>query len=93
MLETLREEFGHNPESISSSGIASANEIQRALREEEEERRRFEEDRFIRLVTNCDFCAFYLCYQILNICTSRHYQEKIKSPSTNENENHYEKIY
>jgi hypothetical protein len=53
MLESLREEFGHNPESVSSSGIAAANEVQRALREEAEERRRFEEDRFVRLV-----CAF-----------------------------------
>jgi len=49
MLETLHEEFGHNPESISSSGVSKNNEIQRVLREEAEERRRFEEDRFVRL--------------------------------------------
>jgi hypothetical protein len=49
MLETLREEFSTKPEQSSSSGIGSfTTGEQRKLKAEAEERRRFEEDRFIR---------------------------------------------
>lgn len=49
ILETLREEFSTKPEQSSSSGIGSfATGEQRKLKAEAEERRRFEEDRFIR---------------------------------------------
>lgn len=49
ILDTLREEFGHAPEQSSSSGIASVSQVQKQLEEEAEERRKFEEDRFVRL--------------------------------------------
>jgi len=50
ILETLREEFGVTPESFSSSGVTGMNDSASILRKEAEERRRYEEDRFVRTV-------------------------------------------
>lgn len=49
IMETLNEEFGHTPEVSSSSGVASKSRTEKELAEEENERRNFEEERFIRL--------------------------------------------
>jgi hypothetical protein len=52
ILETLREEFGTAPETSFSSGIGSSTADEKILKEMEEERRRFEEDRFVRLTVS-----------------------------------------
>ena len=49
IFESLREEFGTTPEFYSSSGADNSNEARKQLEAEEEERRNFEEDRFVRL--------------------------------------------
>ena len=51
IMDTLREEFGTAPEAASSSGLSKVNAEQRRLQEEADERRGFEEDRFVRLVS------------------------------------------
>ena len=50
ILETLREEFGVTPEVFSSSGVSGMNDNSATLRKEAEERRRYEEERFVRTV-------------------------------------------
>jgi Sas10/Utp3/C1D family len=55
IMETLREEFSTAPEASSSSGISKINAEQRRLEEEADERRNFEEDRFVRLVSDVMF--------------------------------------
>ena len=50
IMETLREEFGTAPEAASSSGLSKASVDQRRMEEEADERRSFEEERFVRLV-------------------------------------------
>jgi hypothetical protein len=55
MFDALREEFGSTPELSSSTGMSAVNASQKVLEQEEEERRNFEEDRFVRLVRR------YLC--------------------------------
>jgi len=50
IMETLREEFGTAPEAASSSGLSKVSVDQRRLQEEADERRNFEEERFVRLV-------------------------------------------
>lgn len=50
MFEALRQEFGSAPEEASNTGLTAVNVEQRVLQEEEDERREFEEDRFVRLV-------------------------------------------
>jgi hypothetical protein len=50
ILESLREEFGVMPEVSSSSGLSGMNDNSKVLRKEAEERRRYEEERFIRTV-------------------------------------------
>lgn len=49
IMESLREEFGVAPELTSSAGTGLETADTRALKEEEEERRHFEEERFVRL--------------------------------------------
>lgn len=49
IFESLREEFGSAPELTSSSGIENSTGDAKALKKAEEERRDFEEERFIRL--------------------------------------------
>lgn len=49
MFEALREEFGTTPELSSSTGISTVTGDQRQLQAEADERREFEEDRFVRL--------------------------------------------
>lgn len=51
ILQSLTEEFSDNPENISSTGISLDTSAQKDLQAEEDERREFEEDRFIRLVS------------------------------------------
>ena len=48
MFEALREEFGAQPEEFSSSGITQSADA-KALEKEADERREFEEERFVRL--------------------------------------------
>ena len=49
IFESLREEFGTAPEVSSSSGIDHTGSDAKALQKEEDERRNYEEDRFVRL--------------------------------------------
>jgi len=49
ILEALREEFGHAPEQSSSSGLGNLTKEQHDIDKEMEERRKFEEERFVRL--------------------------------------------
>lgn len=49
IMESLREEFGVGPEMSSSAGTGVDTADLRALKMEEEERRKYEEDRFVRL--------------------------------------------
>eukprot|EP01035_Chromulina_nebulosa_P018560 gene18560-24283_t len=49
ILESLEEEFGDRPEGVSSSGLTVINTSEKELQDEENERRDFEEDRFVRL--------------------------------------------
>ena len=48
MFEAMREEFGNEPEEFSSSGVTQSADL-KALEKEAEERREFEEERFVRL--------------------------------------------
>lgn len=48
MFEAMREEFGSEPEEFSSSGLTQSADL-KALEKEAEERREFEEERFVRL--------------------------------------------
>lgn len=50
IMESLREEFSAAPEQSSSTGVGNDSADMKALAEEAEERRKFEEDRFVRLV-------------------------------------------
>jgi U3 small nucleolar RNA-associated protein 3 len=50
LMDTLREEFGSAPEAAASSGLGIKSGDLKKLQEEEDERREFEEDRFVRLV-------------------------------------------
>jgi len=52
LLEALREEFGDNPEAISSTGVAQATSEERKAMAAETERRDFEEERFIRMTVS-----------------------------------------
>lgn len=49
ILETLREEFSSAPENSSSTGLLGKTQEERRIEEDMEERRKFEEDRFVRL--------------------------------------------
>lgn len=49
LLETLREEFGQAPEQTSSSGLGKLSKEHKQIDDEIEERRKFEEERFVRL--------------------------------------------
>lgn len=49
ILDTLREEFGSAPESVSNTGLLGKTQEERRIEGEMEERRKFEEDRFVRL--------------------------------------------
>jgi Skp family chaperone for outer membrane proteins len=51
IMDALRDEFGMAPEAASNSGVSGMNADQKLLKEEAEERRRFEEERFVRLVS------------------------------------------
>lgn len=81
MMEALQAEFGTAPEvfvycfhsnyltvfqSNSSSGISGASLDQKKLAAEAEERRKFEEDRFIRLVVIFDLSQFssHFCFRL-----------------------------
>lgn len=49
LMETLREEFGSAPEAAASSGLGMQSGDLRKLQEEADERRDYEEDRFVRM--------------------------------------------
>lgn len=49
ILDTLREEFGSAPESVSNTGLLGKTQEERRIEEDMDERRKFEEDRFVRL--------------------------------------------
>ncbi len=49
LMDSLRDEFGTAPETSGSGGISSQAGDMRALREEQAERDRFEEERFVRM--------------------------------------------
>lgn len=51
ILASLKEEFGEEPENFSSSGVSLENSKEKELELEENERKDFEEERFIRLVS------------------------------------------
>jgi ribosomal protein L12E/L44/L45/RPP1/RPP2 len=51
LMDTLREEFGSAPEAAASSGLGMKSGDLKKLQEEADERREFEEDRFVRLVS------------------------------------------
>jgi hypothetical protein len=51
LMDTLREEFGSAPEAAASSGLGMKSGDLRKLQEEADERRQFEEERFVRLVS------------------------------------------
>jgi hypothetical protein len=51
ILQAMREQYGDDPENLSSTGITLESSTQKELDEEEEDRRNYEEDRFIRLVS------------------------------------------
>ena len=65
MLQSLTEEFTDNPENFSSTGVAMDTTVQKELKAEEDERRDFEEDRFIRLVSQSYNNLFALHYVLL----------------------------
>lgn len=50
LMDALREEFGSAPEAAASSGLGLQSGDLRKLQEEADERREFEEERFVRLV-------------------------------------------
>ena len=52
ILATFREEYGDEPMDYSSSGIDLQSKDQKDIIDEENERKDFEEERFIRLVSN-----------------------------------------
>jgi hypothetical protein len=65
-METLREEFSSAPESSSSSGVSKTNVDQQRLQEEANERKNFEEERFVRMV----YLYIYIyVYVYIYICT------------------------
>lgn len=51
LMDTLRDEFGTAPEAAASSGLGMQSGDLRKLQEEADERREFEEDRFVRMVS------------------------------------------
>lgn len=51
LMDTLREEFGSAPEAAASSGLGMQSGDLRKLQDEAEERRQFEEERFVRMVS------------------------------------------
>lgn len=51
LMDALREEFGSAPEAAASSGLGMKSGDLKKLQEEADERREFEEDRFVRLVS------------------------------------------
>ena len=62
LMDTLREEFGSAPEAAASSGLGIKSGDLRKLQEESDERRDFEEERFVRLVRILLLLLFYYCY-------------------------------
>lgn len=52
LMDALREEFGSAPEAAASSGLGMQSGDLRKLQEEADERREFEEERFVRLVSS-----------------------------------------
>ncbi len=73
IMEALRDEFGTAPEASSSSGISGMSSDQKLLKEEADERRRFEEERFVRLVryprTLTLVCGVDGCLVVYFLCT------------------------
>lgn len=68
ILQAMKEQYGEDPENLSSTGITMDSSTQKELDEEEEERRNYEEDRFIRLVRR----RFYLtCIRINDLFNVR----------------------
>jgi U3 small nucleolar RNA-associated protein 3 len=63
IMESLREEFSAAPEQSSSTGVGNDSADLKALAEEAEERRKFEEDRFVRLVRSLPE-IIYVCVHI-----------------------------
>jgi hypothetical protein len=50
IMDTLREEFGHEPEALSNSGISGLSGDHKLLQQEANERKEYEEERMIRMV-------------------------------------------
>jgi U3 small nucleolar RNA-associated protein 3 len=68
IMESLREEFSAAPEQSSSTGVGNDSADLKALAEEAEERRKFEEDRFVRLVSLFVRLSVYFCSNLNIFC-------------------------
>jgi hypothetical protein len=66
LMDALREEFGSAPEAAASSGLGMQSGDLRKLQEEADERREFEEDRFVRLV--CIIAFLCTCALLTRCC-------------------------
>ena len=65
LMDTLREEFGSAPEAAASSGLGIKSGDLRKLQEESDERRDFEEERFVRLVRDTTIIIFIIIISLL----------------------------